>query len=221
MSFEEKRNWAVGGCISLVALFVISLFVASTCQVRPTSFMTGCIYRGRVIYDNVTEDGVEGFCPSGGSTLSWRLSAMPLHVRAHGSPNYPRDPESTVRSWIDRFNSDVGLTLLIYDPEGPADVLIFLGDSIESGAEWEGGTAYTSHWVDRAGWLNRAIIGVKYVPDPSCEYRVGLHELGHVFMLQHSYGLMEAITQCGGAPSLTQNRYPDGALDLLRQAYSR
>lgn len=214
---SKRFIYIITAVLSVAALVITVLGVL---QAKPT-FMTACTTPdGRVLYEDVGEL-TRGVCPQGEELeLRWSPSQLPLRVRGSTSnPHYGRDPHEVVGEWVRQFNRAFRRDLLRYEPSGPVEVDVRVGEAIAVGAEWRHGEAYTSHWVVARGRLSRARVGVEYMPDAECEMRVGLHELGHVFMLSHSHGLMEPRTRCDG--ELRIINFPDHTLRALRALYPR
>jgi len=214
---SKRLIYIITAVLSVAALVITALGVL---QDKPT-LMTVCTAPdGSVIYEDVGEL-TRGACPPGEAReLLWDRSQLPLRVRGSTrNPNYGRDPHEVVGEWVRQFNRAFRRDLLRYEPSGPVEVDVWVGEPITVGAEWRHGEAYTSHWVNAQGRLSRARVGVEYVPDAECELRVGLHELGHVFMLSHSHGLMEPRTRCDG--ELRIINFPDHTLRALRALYPR
>jgi len=205
---------------AVLAGAALVITIQGVLQAKPT-FMTTCTTPdGRVLYEDIGEL-TRGVCrPGEERELLWSHSQLPLRVRGStDNPHYGRDPHEVVGEWVRQFNRTVRRDLLRYEPTGPVEVDVRVGEAVSVGAEWRHGEAYTSHWVDAQGRLSRARVGVEYVPDAECELRVGLHELGHVFMLSHSHGLMEPRTRCDG--NLRIINFPDHTLRALRALYPR
>ena len=200
---------------AIIAVIAVIVIVLGIMQEKP-GFLSVCLRNDQVIYENMGER-TTGSCESD-EILLWQTSRIPLRVRAStDNPTYHHNPESVMRAWIDQFNDAFDRELFVYVPEGDVDVNVHLGATIEIGDRHDS-TAHVSHTA-REGELHHANVHVQFIPSLKCETHVVLHELGHVFMLAHSHGLMEPITRCESTLRIV--RFPDHMVRLIQEQYTQ